>query len=104
MDSIIVLDAKNTTDKSGLTSREKKEKKDKPWITKELKAAIRRKHRVYKKYRNKGENAEEWERCKNIKNETTRMLRLAKEAWREKERRKQINITRLICVKDFQMP
>ena len=34
--------------------------KDPPWITKELKSAIRRKHRVYRKFVQRGRKPEEW--------------------------------------------
>ena len=46
--------------------------KDPPWITKHVKNAIRRKHRIYGKYVNNGKKPGEWGNVKLVRNETTR--------------------------------
>ena len=55
--------------------------KDPPWITHELKTAIRRKHRVYRKYVRRGQRKEDWDHVKNIRNETSKMIISAKEKY-----------------------
>ena len=55
--------------------------KDPPWITKELKSAIRRKHRVYRKFVQRGRKPEEWNLVKKIRNMTSKMIVHAKESY-----------------------
>ena len=55
--------------------------KDPPWITHELKTAIKRKHRVYRKYVRRGQRKEDWDQVKNIRNETSKMIINAKEKY-----------------------
>ena len=45
--------------------------KDPPWITKEVKTAIRRKHRIYNKYIKRGSKQEDWEQVRIVRNQTT---------------------------------
>ena len=53
--------------------------KDPPWITPELKTAIKRKHRVFKKYKDRGRWLEDWNLVKEVRNETSRLITKAKE-------------------------
>ena len=53
--------------------------KDPPWITPEVKTAIKRKHRVYRKYVKRGQRKEDWNQVKDIRNETSKMIISAKE-------------------------
>ena len=55
--------------------------KDPPWITPELKSAIRRRHRVYRKYVQRGQRKEDWNQVKDIRNETSKMIINAKEKY-----------------------
>ena len=55
--------------------------KDPPWITKHVKNAIRRKHRIYRKYVNNGRKPGEWGNVKLVRNETTRVIDQAKEGY-----------------------
>ncbi len=41
--------------------------KDAPWVTHEIKTAIRRKHRVYKKFLQRGRKLEDWVKVKSIR-------------------------------------
>ena len=52
--------------------------RDPPWITSQLKAAIKRKHRVYRRYIERGKNHDDWCQVKTIRNETSRMIVNAK--------------------------
>ena len=53
--------------------------KDPPWITPELKTAIKRKHRVFRKYKDPGRRLEDWNLVKEVRNETSRLITKAKE-------------------------
>ena len=48
--------------------------KDPPWITNELKTAIKRKHRVFKKFLDRGRRQEDWNLVKEVRNETSKMI------------------------------
>ena len=52
--------------------------RDPPWITSQLKAAIKRKHRVYRRYVERGKDHDDWCQVKTIRNETSRMIVNAK--------------------------
>ena len=52
--------------------------RDPPWITSQLKTAIKRKHRVYRRYIERGKNNDDWCQVKTIRNETSRMIVNAK--------------------------
>ena len=54
--------------------------KDPPWITKELISAIKRKHRVYRKFVQRGRRPEEWNLVRTIRNRTSKMIIHAKES------------------------
>jgi len=53
--------------------------KDPPWITPELKTAIKRKHRVFRKYKDRGRRLEDWNLVKEVRNKTSRLITKAKE-------------------------
>ena len=53
--------------------------RDPPWMTREIKTAIKRKHRVYKRFNGKGRNSAYWERIRILINETSRLLEAAKD-------------------------
>ena len=53
--------------------------KDPPWITRQVKAAVKRKLRVFRKYTHSGRKQEHWENFNIIRNETSRMDAKAKE-------------------------
>ena len=55
--------------------------KDPPWITRQVKTAIERKHRVFRKFMNSGRRQEEWENFKIVRNETSRKVANAKEEY-----------------------
>ena len=48
--------------------------KDQPRITPQLKAAIKRKYRIYSKFVQSGRKQEDWNRVKNVKSETSRLI------------------------------
>ena len=52
--------------------------RDAPWITDEVKKAIKRKHRVYRKYVKRGRKPDDWMRVKQIKTDTAKMITDAK--------------------------
>ena len=52
--------------------------RDAPWITDEVKKAIKRKHRVYRKYVKRGRKPDDWTRVKQIKTDTAKMITDAK--------------------------
>ena len=52
--------------------------KDQPWITPQLKTAIKRKHRIYSKFVQSGRKQELWNRVKNIQIETSKLIVSAK--------------------------
>ena len=45
-----------------------------PWITPAIKAALKRKHRVYNKFAKRGHKPDEWEPVRMIRNETFKEL------------------------------
>ena len=53
--------------------------KDPPWMTPEIKTAIKRKHRIYNKYVKRGRKPNEWEYVRLTRNETSKLFRDAKE-------------------------
>ena len=55
--------------------------KDAPWITPDVKTAIKRKHRVFKKFVDGGRREEDWKHVKEVRNETSKMIHLAKETY-----------------------
>ena len=55
--------------------------KDAPWVTAEVKTAIRRKHRVYKKFLQRGRREEDWIRVKDVRKETSNIIIDAKEKY-----------------------
>ena len=55
--------------------------KDAPWVTAEVKTAIRRKHRVYRKYLDRGRKLEDWMKVKDVKRETSKKILDAKESY-----------------------
>ena len=55
--------------------------KDPPWITDVVKEAIRRKHRVHRKFLKNGRNTSDRDRAKAVRNETTRTIEQAKERY-----------------------
>ena len=52
--------------------------RDAPWITDEVKKAIKRKHRVHRKYVKRGRKPDDWMRVKQIKTDTSKMITDAK--------------------------
>ena len=55
--------------------------KDPPWITRQVKSAIKRKRRVFRKFMNSGRRREDWEIFKAVKNNTSRLVTDAKEMY-----------------------
>ena len=54
--------------------------KDPPWITKKVKTAIRRKHRIHKsKYMKRASKQEDWEQVRIVMNQTSHLINDAKE-------------------------
>ena len=53
--------------------------RDPPSITREIKTAIKRKHRVYKKFNSRGRNPADWEIIRILRNEATRLVDAAKD-------------------------
>ena len=52
--------------------------RDPPWMKRELKTAIKRKHRIYAKFVRRGRKQEDWDYVKNVQNLTSRMITNAK--------------------------
>ena len=52
--------------------------RDAPWITDDVKKAIKRKRRVYRRYVQRGRKPEGWARVKQVKNDATKMITDAK--------------------------
>ena len=52
--------------------------KDPPWITRQIKTAIKRKRRVFRKFMNSGRRPEDWQLFKTVRNETSRLVVNAK--------------------------
>ena len=73
--------------------------RDPPWITPAIKTAIKRKHRVYKKFAKRGHIPDEWEHVKQIRNETSGMITAAKENYFSSLGRKLSDPS--ICVKAY---
>ena len=57
---------------------------DPPWIAPEIKTAIKRKHKVYKKYVSRGRKIDELAYMRVVRNETTHLIDRAKEQYFEK--------------------
>lgn len=55
--------------------------KDPPWITPELKKSIKRKQRTYRNFVQRGRREEDWERVKNVRNATSKLIVKAKESY-----------------------
>ena len=55
--------------------------KDQPWITPQLKSAIKRKHRIYSKFVQSGRKQELWKGVKNMQIETSRLIASAKKEY-----------------------
>ena len=55
--------------------------KDAPWMTAEVKIAIRRKHRVYRKFLQRGRQLEEWMKVQKVKREPSKLIFDAKERY-----------------------
>ena len=53
--------------------------KDPPWITPEIKTAIKRKHRVYNKFVRRGRRPDEWDNVRLIRNGSSKMVTIAKD-------------------------
>ena len=53
--------------------------KDPPWISHEVKRAIKRKHRVYKKFVLRGRKADDWSYAQEVKKSTSTLVATAKE-------------------------
>ena len=54
---------------------------DPPWLNSQIKTAIKRKHRVYRKYLMHGRKLEDWNHVKIIRNKTSKMITAAKEQY-----------------------
>ena len=52
--------------------------KDAPWETAEVKTAIRRTHRVYKKFLQRGRKQVDWIKVKDVRKETSKIILDAK--------------------------
>ena len=52
--------------------------KDAPWVTAEVKTAIRRRHRVYEKFLQRGKKQEDWIKVKDARKETSNIIIYAK--------------------------
>ena len=55
--------------------------KDAPWVTPEVKTAIKRNNRVYKKWKDRGKPIEGRENVKNVKDSTGKLIDKAKKAY-----------------------
>ena len=55
--------------------------KNAPWVTAEVKTAIRRKHKVYKKFLQRGRKQEDWIKVKDVRKETSKIILDAKEKY-----------------------
>ena len=53
--------------------------KDPPWITPQLKKSIKRKQRTYRNFVRRERREEDWERVKNVRNATSKLIVQAKE-------------------------
>ena len=58
--------------------------KDPPWLTSELKIAIKRKHRLYRRFIRRGRKQEDWNPVRNIQLENTRKIIEAKDKYYSK--------------------
>ena len=54
---------------------------DPPWITPEIKTAIKRKHRVYNKYVRRGRRPDKWDNVRLIRNDTSKMITTIKDKY-----------------------
>ena len=57
----------------------KTDDRDPPWITCEIKTAVKLKHRVFNRYVKRGRKPEHWEYVKQVRNATSRMITNARE-------------------------
>ena len=48
--------------------------KDPPWISHEIKRAIKRKHRVYKKFVHRGRKADDWSYVQEVRKSTSTLV------------------------------
>ena len=55
--------------------------KDPPWITRQVKTAIKRKRRVFRKFMNSGRRLEDWQIFNTVRNETSRLVINAKDMY-----------------------
>ena len=55
--------------------------KDSPWITPEIKTAIRRNSRVYRKWVNRGRNPPDQDKVREVRNSTNKLIKEAKLAY-----------------------
>ena len=55
--------------------------KDPPWITRQVKTAMRRKSRVFRKFMKSGRRSEDWQLFKTVRNETSKLVIKAKEMY-----------------------
>ena len=58
--------------------------KDPPWLTKSLKTAIKRKHRVYRRYIRRGRKQEDWSLVRNLQFENSKKIAEAKNTFYSK--------------------
>ena len=67
--------------------------KDPPWITRQVKTAIKRKRGFFRKFMNSGRRPEDWQIFKTVRNETSRLVVNAKEMYyRNLGRKLSVNI------------
>ena len=62
--------------------------RDPPWMTREIKTAVKGKYRACKKFSNRGRNPADWERIRILRNETIRLVDAAKDNGFKSLRRK----------------
>ena len=55
--------------------------KDPSWITPELKTAIKRKHRLFRQYKDRGRRLEDWNLVKEVRHDPSRLITKAKETY-----------------------
>ena len=55
--------------------------KDPPWISNDVKTAIKRKKRIYKKFVSSGKSREDWELFKRVRNDTLKLINKVKETY-----------------------
>ena len=57
--------------------------KDPPWISHEVKRAVKRKHQVYKKFVQRGRMVEDWENVKEVSKLASKLIANAKENYQK---------------------